>query len=257
MAVNITSIEWTDRSVNPIRARRIDNKNRVPGHFCTKKSSGCANCYSSRMQVRFGMPGFPGISKTPADMGIEVYLDDNVLKTVLALRKPSRIFWCDMTDMLGEWVPDNWIDKCFAVMGLTPQHTHQVLTKRAGRMAQYLTSAETMLRVFGSMGEIVAGTPQERLMDDPAEWPLSNVWLGTSCENQETADERIPHLRQTPAAVRFVSAEPLLGPVTLNLDGIAWVICGGESGQGARPMHQDWARSLRDQCAVADVPFFI
>lgn len=308
-----TSIEWTDLSFNPIRARRLDGGQRVPGHFCQKISPGCANCYASGFQLRFHMPTFGGVNKTPAEQGVEVFLDQDVLRSLLTRRKPAKVFWCDMSDLFGDWVPFDWIDRCFAVMALTPHLTHQVLTKRPERMAEYLLGKRE--RVWASMG----GIPERREMvntrlhvqiscngmlhwgpngsridraysvgshvgQSESGWPLPNVWLGCSVENQEQADKRIPHLLKCPAAVRFLSCEPLLGPVDLykaipipiepedvdNLGPAGWSICpktlggaqvdwtivGGESGPGARPMHPDWVRSIRDQCVAARVPFF-
>ncbi len=295
-----TSIEWTDRSVNPIRAR--DRATGAEGHWCEKVSPGCKNCYASRIQSRLQMHRYDAGNRDR----VEVFLDRSRFDEVLRRRKPTKWFWCDMTDLFGEWVPDEWIDACFVVMALTPQHTHQVLTKRAGRMreyfaelaaenpadllARYSEAAGNMLdgewvhaqgrrfrprieafisACFGLGFEEIDGEECEVQVDEP-ELPLPNVWLGVSVENQATADERIPLLLQTPAAVRFLSCEPLLGPVDLgavpplgrpcapsrNGRGVGWVVVGGESGPGARPMHPTWARELRDQCTANGVPFF-
>jgi protein gp37 len=292
--MNATSIEWTDLSVNPIRARRLDGKQRVPGHFCEKISPGCANCYASRTQPRFGLPQFPGTNKSPADMGVELFLDQKVLESVLKRRKPAKLFWFDMTDAFGDWVPFEWLDQCFAVMALTPHLTHQVLTKRPERMAEYLAKP----RMQTSWGDGIGVSTH--IIEDciaTSEWPLPNVWLGTSVENQEQADKRIPHLLKCPAAVRFLSVEPLLGPVDLRLAGeecevcgnradaqgvidhgrgcytqdadgggtssgeprreIHWVIVGGESGHGARQCPTEWIKSIVDQCRAADTPCFV
>jgi protein gp37 len=172
------------------------------------------------------------------------------LEKPLSWKKPRRIFVCSMSDLFYESVPDEWIAKVFAVMALCPQHTFQVLTKRPERMREYLV---------------------ERCK---AREPLPNVWIGCTVEDQQRADERIPVLLETPAAKRFVSCEPLLGPVNFSLvtvednngcaaqiwplhgSGLDWVIAGGESGPNARPSHPDWFRSLRDQCVDAGVPFF-
>ncbi|HEX9812089.1 MAG TPA: DUF5131 family protein, partial [Burkholderiales bacterium] len=180
--------------------------------------------------------------------------------------------------LFHEDVADDFIDDVFAVMALTPRHTFQVLTKRPERMRSYLTSAHgngTPRRdgiVKGRAWSMLGQLPKyhhEDLIRRP--WPLSNVWLGISAEDQATADERIPLLLQTPAAVRFVSLEPLLGEIsfvglfanpndwrdgTNALEEIDWLICGGESGPHARPSHPEWFRSLRDQCQAAGVPFF-
>jgi protein gp37 len=173
-------------------------------------------------------------------------------------------------------VPDEWIDRVFAVMARARHHTFQVLTKRPARMAAYLRAidADKWQEFWRDRAPYREGNPKLGVQACEPQWPLPNVWLGTSVEDQATADARIPHLLATPAAVRFVSAEPLLGPVDFYqtsaampnadhpwrngpiLQGIHWLIVGGESGNGARPMHPDWARSLRDQCQAAGVPFF-
>lgn len=267
-----TPIEWTDFSINPIRARhRITG---AVGHYCEKITAGCKNCYASRLQSRFRMPAF---NEQRGDDNIEVFLDESKLEEVLRRKKPTKYFWCDMTDMFGAWVPDEMIDKCFAVMALTPWHTHQVLTKRPERMREYLTKgfgriADTIIRMRRERGDNGVAVPLQHVKPGAARFPLPNVWCGVSCEDQKTADKRIPLLLETPAAVRFLSCEPLLGPLNvytyLNTkfidsacyamtDRVDWVICGGESGAGARPMHSDWARWLRDQCEAAGVPFFM
>lgn len=273
-----TTIEWTDFSVSPIRARSIATGKVF--HFCERVSTGCKLCYAATMARRFGLPDYVKANRHL----VEFFIDEQKLKDVLRRKKPTRFFWEDCSDLFGSWVPFEWIDRCFAVMALTPQHTHQVLTKRPERMAEYFADQERYRRVENAVldwhrsQEPSAYRTSNRLPVHPlavAEklryrqwWPLENVWLGTSCENQETADERIPHLLRTPAAVRFLSCEPLLGPIDLrthfglaeNHDDLAgllgWLIAGGESGHGARPMHPDWVRALRDQCVLAGVPFF-
>ena len=261
-----TKIEWTDATVNVING-------------CSLASPGCTNCYAmrlagTRMKTHPSREGLtkPG-KKGPVWTG-EVRFSETQLQQVLRWRAPRMIFWNAHGDMFHESVPDEWIDRCFAAMAMTPQHTHQVLTKRSARMRAYLSDPAVALRVS---------------YEGRAGWPLSNVWLGVSVEDQERADTRIPDLLATPAAVRWLSCEPLLGPVRLDrivfpeshyedwLRGDAWddvngllnqeiwgaaqgpkldwLVVGGESGHDARPMHPDWARSLRDQCATAGVPF--
>lgn len=306
-----TSIEWTDHSINPLRARLKSDPSCV-GHYCEKVSSECAHCYSSRFQPRFGLPEFGGKSGRALDL-VEPFLDVSKLHEVLRRRKPTKYFWCDMTDLFGHWVSDEWIDQCFAVMALTPWHTHQVLTKRPDRAAKWFAERwqspkfppvdesapreldedrhDRVLRATSSLLHNDIGDEDRFWVDGTSvayanpKWPLPNVWLGTSVGNQDAADERIPHLLKCPAAVRFLSCEPLIGPVDLRhvhydrlveidsltgdhginrpLSGrspnrIHWVIVGGESGNtsGIRPMNPDWARSLRDQCIAAGVPFF-
>lgn len=235
-----SKIEWTDATWNPVRG-------------CSRVSEGCRHCYAEGVAARFSGPGQPyeGLAertaKGPRWTG-KVRLIESQLDLPLRWRKPRRIFVNSMCDLFHESLPDLAIDRVFAIMALAPHHTFQVLTKRPERMRAYLTDSATPLKHTGS-------------------WPLPNVWLGVSVENQEAADERIPLLLDTPAAVRFLSCEPLLRPVDLtdylvetartNRDWyLDWIISGGESGTGARPCHPDWIRTLRDQCAAASVPFF-
>jgi len=211
----------------------------------------------------------------------------------LKWKKPRRIFVNSMSDLFHENVTDEMRDRIFAVMALCPQHTFQALTKRAQRMLAYLKAPGVWDRIKDVCSDILAERADKDIRalswDLPA-WPLPNVWLGVSVENQKAADERIPFLLQTPAAVRFLSCEPLLGQVSIRwfggqaphprrikqmpdverngkllagscdeYDGLRmldWVIAGGESGPGARPMHPDWARKLRDECKISGVPFF-
>jgi len=262
-----SKIEWTDATFNPIRAR--NKATGGVGHFCEHVSEGCRNCYAERLQKRFNNP----IRYAAQDRKlVDIFLDETVLRQPLAWRKPRMIFVCSMTDLFGEWVPDEWIDRVCAVMALCPQHTFQVLTKRPERMREwYAREPQDLINAQ-------AGTLMHWDDMPDAEWPLPNVWLGVSVEDQATADARIPLLLATPAAVRFVSYEPALGPVDFchhaqpegvvidwlrgfdggwpPIPGLDWVIVGGESGPGARPMHPKWARSARDQCAAAGVPFF-
>jgi len=208
---------------------------------------------------------------------VELFLDEKVLQQVLRRKIPTRYFWEDMSDLYMDGYPDEWIDRCFAVMALTPHHTHMVLTKRAARQREYVRGVNSSARfhdlnlaaqnVCRSPGYgAVLPTQQDGMVSGG--WPLPHVWLGVSVEDQATADERIPLLLQTPAAVRFVSYEPALGPISFEFgrgqahdnapyDGkrIDWIICGGESGPGARPMHPGWARLVRDQCQAAGAAF--
>ena len=239
-----TAIEWTDATWNPVTG-------------CTKASAGCDHCYAETFAERWrGTPGHY------FENGFDVQLRPDKLDQPLRWTKPRRIFVNSMSDLFHDQVPDEYIARVFAVMALAPQHTFQLLTKRHGRMRSLLRSNE--------FRGAVAREASDRAGEPPFEpcptfhrvrsgWPLPNVWLGVSVENQQWADIRIPALIDTPAAVRFLSCEPLLGPVVLKGPsvgfGIDWVIVGGESGRGARPMHPDWARSLRDQCHTAGVPF--
>ncbi|WKW86688.1 hypothetical protein SEA_KARHDO_62 [Mycobacterium phage Karhdo] len=263
-----TSIEWTDATWNPVTG-------------CTEVSPGCDHCYAKTFAERWrGTPGHY------FEHGFDVQLRPDKLDQPLRWRKPRKIFVNSMADLFHDDVPDDYIAKVFAVMALASQHTFQVLTKRHGRMRSLLCDGEFQQLVYDAWGTLDTPKGQPTMEDWPwPGWPLPNVWLGVSTENQQWADIRIPALLDTPADVRFISAEPLLGPINLEFEAyyepdhtncsglvspahepacgrepgkhwaIDWVIVGGESGPGARPMHPDWARSLRDQCQAAGVPF--
>lgn len=288
-----THIEWTDATWNPITG-------------CSVVSPGCTNCYAmklagTRLQHEPSRKGLTKPGKGGPVWTGEVRFNEQWLDQPLRWKKPRKIFVCAHGDLFAENVPDAWIDQVFAVMALSPQHTFQVLTKRAKRMREYLAEPERahiVARRLLKMWVVDNAIPNPKRnitdetlrldMDQPDDhpmikpWPLPNVWLGVSVEDQARANERIPDLLATPAAVRWISAEPLLGPINLrririapdhhtiidSLDGYAiadsstrerasldWVVVGGESGPGARPMHPDWARSIRDQCAEAGVAF--
>jgi protein gp37 len=275
-------IEWTDASWNPIRAKRKDGAPNMAGGgwACQRVSAGCVNCYAATINKRLGT-GFDYDAKGIA--GSDIYLDEAVLTQPLRWKRPRKVFVCSMTDLFGEWVPFEVIDRVFAVMALSPQHTYQVLTKRPERMREYLANAEARHRIYRQASTIFRGPDSHPGMryilsahDDY--WPLPNVWLGTSVEDQAAADVRIPELLATPAAVRFLSCEPLLGAVTLPAHyanrpkvepqvrigfpyppsgSVDWVIVGGESGPGARPMELAWARALVKQCQAAGVAVFV
>ena len=260
-----TKIEWASDTWNPLHARRVDDGK--TGWHCEKVSSGCANCYAETFNGRRLPGGGTGLAYTKRSRElVETYLDEKVLAAPLRWRKPRRVFVCSMTDLFGEWVSDEQIDRVFAVMALASSSTFMVLTKRAERMRGYVLGADGR--------EIRLDIPGAVLDREPFDWPLPNVWLGVSCEDQATADERIPHLLATPAAVRFVSAEPLLGPIDLmrfppvltnmkeavvdtDQHGVDWVIVGGESGPGARPCNVRWVRSSVEQCREAGVAPFV
>ena len=267
-----TDIEWTDESWNPIRARLRSDPG-VIGWHCEHASPGCEHCYSEtrnrsgRCNMGTKLPYKPGHRKD-----VEIYIDETQLLKPLKWRKGRKVFVCSMTDLFADFVTDEMIDRIFAVMALCPQHTFQVLTKRADRMRVYMTTGrhveiQSKTRSFG-LDELKRRERMQGHVYRGALLPLPNVWLGISVEDQQRADERIPDLLATPAAVRWISAEPLLGPVNITdamwaRDGfstlhatIDWVVAGGESGANARPMHPDWARNLRDQCKGSDTPFF-
>lgn len=244
-----SNIEWTDRTWNPITG-------------CTRVSAGCDNCYAVTMTKRLEAMGqtekYGGlVNLGKGHFNGTVKCHENALLDPLKWRKPQKVFVNSMSDVFHKDVPFEFIFKIFAVMALCPQHTFQVLTKRPERMAEYFAYLRC-LAMSRAVDPSVTEAIQDRIDDNPIslEWPLPNVWLGTSVEDRRVI-HRIDELRKEPAAVRFLSLEPLIGDLgTINLEGIHWVIVGGESGTNARPMHPDWARSLRDQCQAAGVPFF-
>ncbi|TIT42345.1 MAG: phage Gp37/Gp68 family protein [Mesorhizobium sp.] len=322
-----SAIEWTDATWNPIVG-------------CSILSPGCTHCYAMGMAARIeamtaalrkegrgGAPHYAGTTKkvngNAVWTGKLALAPEAILMEPLTWKRPRRIFVNSMGDLFHEDVPDEWIDRVFAIMALAPQHTFQVLTKRAKRMREYMLErwqpapAHRLAWPGGDAIDIPAETTGEDredqvraacepfleklgLVDTDNDdlwtedgnakgmtwtWPLKNVWLGVSAERQQEAEERIPQLLHTPAAVRFVSAEPLLGAIdfaslctghyfidanigrkyhdapegfgaTEPCAKLDWIIVGGESGHNARAMHPAWARSIRDQCAVAGVPFF-
>jgi len=295
MAEN-SAIQWTGSTWSPIRARvkanavaiaqakgyttlvkiltatKDDGSLRIPagkiGPHCEHVSTGCLNCYSETNNSRCLPANGTGLpfDRRSRDL-VDTFVDEKILLQPLRWRKPRKIFVCSQTDLFAEFVTDEMIDRVFAVMALSPNHTFQVLTKRSDRMRKYLTSREAGLD----------------------EWPLPNAHLGVSVEDQEYADKRIPDLLMTPAEVRFVSYEPALGPidfepwlpimtdgryhfsdcscfvcydhrVALRVDRntfLDWVIIGGESGPGARPFDIDWARQTIEQCKATGTPVFV
>lgn len=268
-----TGIEWTDATWNPIRG-------------CSRVSEGCRNCYAEGVAKRFSGQGLPyeGLIASGGQWSGQIKIVDHLLDWPLRKRNPQRIFVNSMSDLFIKNIPYAVIDRIFAVMALADNHTFQVLTKRPERMQDYLSSKGLEERIGEAASKfhyVRPGTTKfpdcirarfnevTRQYDNICKLPLPNVWLGVSVEDQATADERIPLLLQTPAAVRWISAEPLLGDITIveylepegwfndfpDGCGLNWVVVGGESGRNARPMHPAWARSLRDQCEAAGVAF--
>lgn len=303
-----TTIPWTDETWNPIRARFTDPLTGEvrQGWHCERVSAGCGQGYGNDQRggcyAEVRNKGFYNLgTKLPYTRQsrdkVEIYLDEEALLQPLRWKKARRIFPCSMTDWMGAWVPDEWIDRMLAVAALCPQHTFLFLTKRAERLCGYLQgladSATHLSRAAEWASEsahwlIACGAmrrdKEDQESDDGSDYlyekllvtareGFSNCWQGISCEDQKTADERIPYLLQTPAAVRFISAEPLLGPVEFSdvsrrsdaveqlgrraLAGIDWVIVGGESGPRARPFNVQWGRSIIGQCKAASVPVFM
>lgn len=265
-----TSIEWTSRSWNPIRG-------------CSIVSSGCKNCYAMNFATRFAAKGeaYEGLAyrnSSGAHWTGEVKFIEKHLADPLKVRKPTKWFVNSMSDLFHESIPDEWIDKIFAVMSLASQHTFQVLTKRPERMLIYMQRLSKSINPLEDTARSMGYTFKfENFSLLP--WPIPNIHLGVSVEDQKTADERIPFLFETPAAVRWVSAEPLLGSVEItqylhdsNCDfkseaiclcsnprevSVDWVVVGGESGPRARGCDLDNLKLIVEQCKAASVPVFV
>ena len=283
----MSKIQWTEETWNPVVG-------------CSKISAGCEHCYAEGMAKRLAYMDTPQYAavvheQAPGRFGGwngQTVLVESALQVPMRWKKPKMIFVCSMGDLFHESVPDEWIDEVFSMMAGCPQHTFQVLTKRAERLPRYFADAER--RCIERLGDGCGGLRV-----------LPNVWIGVTVENQEQADARIPFLLSTPAAIHFVSVEPMLGPVDLGQAlgirrwakvncshyaggcsrpenpaactdhpeskpesctpeycvfghrGLDWVICGCESGPGRRPMDLAWAEVLEEQCRVAQVPFFM
>lgn len=279
---NDSKISWTGKTWNPVTG-------------CSKVSEGCDYCYAETLSLRRGWSDLPWLQEN-AEQNVRLRED----RLMHPFRwPPTRVFVNSMSDMFHPLVPDRFNVQTFAVMVNTPGHEYQILTKRPQRMAAFMNTPGRRSEVYTEATRILArrlgGKIDEQLPLEPGwldkPWPPPNVWLGTSVENQKWADVRIPHLLRTPAAVRFLSCEPLLGPIDLsaflaggpiNEDGsvgvwtgyhpyersrpggptLHWVIVGGESGShlsgpdDPRWMRQEWARALRDQCVDSGVAFF-
>lgn len=281
-----SNIEWTGHTWNPVAG-------------CSVLTPGCTNCYAMKMAARLeamGQPLYAGLTKPSKAgavwTGVLRRAPDSVLLAPLKRKKPTTYFVNSMSDLFHEGCSTFWITKVLAVMAMTPHHTYQVLTKRAGIMRAFMSDVSRRNEVELAAEHIKpsVGTPFSPRYTFA--WPLPNVWLGISAERQQEANERIPHLLQTPAAVRFVSAEPLLGPIDFSNIGTSsggnsaeknaltgdlwvpgcgsissktfrggkrldWIIVGGESGREARPFNIEWADQIVAQCASADVACFV
>jgi protein gp37 len=248
-----TPIEWCDHSW-PI----------VNG--CRRASPGCENCYSERLTATrlAHTPKYKGLAvfdKGPRYTG-ETRLWEPHLTLPFKWKTPAKIFVADMGDLFYEQVSDQDINRVFAVMSLAPQHVFQVLTKRASRMRAYFADESRWAKIEVAARRLYREHTKQQIAGKILIGPLPHIWLGVSAENQEWANKRIPDLLATPAAIRFVSYEPALGPVDFSkwlgtTPGINWLICGGESGPGARPFNVEWARSVIKQCTAAHVACFI
>ena len=269
-----TSIQWTDEVWNPVRG-------------CSRVSEGCRNCYAERQAIRQAGPGrgYEGlVESTPSGprwTGKLVLVND-LLVEPLRWRRPRRVFVNSMSDLFHEDIPENWLDAIFVAMSLSPAQTFQVLTKRPARAREYLetpVSPDRWLSAFNLLRAIAGPLDASRLIPTfgPIAWkgrqPLSNLWLGVSVEDQASAETRVPLLIATPAAVRFLSVEPLLEEVRIPLlpgrvglagmmqaqgmPSLDWVIVGGESGPGARPCDVAWIRTVVRDCRESSVPVFV
>lgn len=214
-----SQIEWTEATWNPVTG-------------CDRVAAGCDNCYALALSKRLKAMGAKKYQNDGSPLtsgpGFGVTIHPQTLQQPYSWKTSKVVFVNSMSDLFHAKVPLSFVRDIFDVVAATPQHTYQVLTKRSHRMARLASQLD---------------------------WP-KNLWMGVSVENQEVVD-RIDHLREVPANVRFLSCEPLLGPLaSVNLDGIHWVIAGGESGPKHRPMDPQWVESIRDQCQTAEVPFF-
>lgn len=251
----MTGIQWTEKVWNPTTG-------------CDRVSPGCDHCYAMTMakrlkgmgQVKYQRDGDPRTSGP----GFGLTTHPDVLGLPLTWRKPSKVFVNSMSDLFHHEVPDEFITRVFAVMAATPQHTYQVLTKRHGRMKSLLRD-EAFAHAAMDLSLEIKPVPVGALPHGDT-WPLPNVWLGVSAEDQKRGNLRIPPLIDTPAAVRFASCEPLITPVnlynvfcTVELSnvGLDWVIVGGESGPGARPCDPEWVRTIVGQCRDAGIAVFV
>ena len=271
MADNQSYSQWTNSTWNPITG-------------CTRVSRGCEHCYAETLAAGRlkHHPSRAGLTDDHGRWNGVVRFNQKWLNQPFGWKKPRRVFVVAHGDLFHENVPDEWIDWVFAVMAMNRQHVFQILTKSPDRMYRYLSEMVGDHRgntVIERLEDLINYQYEGRLVTWPwahteaERWPLRNVWAGTSVEDCVVAAERIPNLLRTPAAVRWISAEPLLAPIDIspyfrrNLPGDAstwsqptgldWVVCGGESGPGYRPMEPDWARFMRDQCKLAGVPFFM
>jgi protein gp37 len=289
----MTAIEWTDKTWNPFVG-------------CSKISEGCRNCYAinqayrnnaiaKTMPTKGRMKYYEGLTHKKGDhvewTGLVRFVPE-ALEIPLRWKKPRKIFVNSMSDLFHESIPFEQIDQVFAVMALSLRHTYQVLTKRPERMEEYVRSAKNRVRIAAVDLGRTTKTEHVEIESCQWDWPLPNVWLGVTVENQKTADERIPVLLQTHTALRFLSCEPLLESVNLTKkqlnanqynyllnswspygggargatagcristlqSAIDWVIVGGESGSGARLCDTDWIYSIVEQCQSSRVPVFV
>ena len=270
-----THIQWAEASVNPIRAR--DRETGKRGWFCTRVSDACKNCYASDKNAnRFYGTGH---EYTVANLAkVELYLEPKVLQEVIGWQRPRTIFWCSMTDLFGEFVPDAWIDQVLAAIALSPQHRHIILTKRIARASEYLSRegrnehiSREIIDLYCQKGaptpsvargfEARKANATARGLAPVNDWPRPNVIIGASVENQEWADKRRPAMERIAALgwPTWVSNEPALGDIDWSgWEFLSWMVSGGESGARAkiRECRLEWIRQSRDWCRANGVPWF-
>lgn len=266
-----TNIQWCDETWNV-----IVGCSRVSG------SPGCARCYAAKAAKSPRLQQFPQYQTVSNWDGTVEFVKSQLIKP-LSWKKPKRIFVCSMADLFHANVPDEWIHQVMAVVALSPQHTFQILTKRPERMKEYFSQQSLWIKwyeaakdfLWDAISEKFGGliNLQQYFIDQP--FPLPNMWLGTSTENQPMANKRIPILLEIPAAVRFLSCEPLLEEIDLRQGGaiqklisdsyewelvnedIQWIVVGGESGPNSRPCHIEWLESIVQQCHAAKTSVFV
>lgn len=261
-----TNIQWCDETINPIVG-------------CSRISPGCQKCYAATAAQSARLQRFPQYQAVSKWDGSVEFVESQLLKP-LSWKKPKRIFVCSMSDLFHENVPDEWIDKVMAVIALSSQHTFQVLTKRPHRAKEYFSQTDLPNRWYQSAIDFLWQAVekdfgglinlQTYFMNRP--YPLPNLWLGTTVENQDLANQRIPILLEIPAVVRWLSLEPLLGDIKLDFTNyvddwntsvdigchkVSWVVVGGESGRNARPCAIGWLTSVVQQCHSANIPVFV
>jgi protein gp37 len=294
-----SGIAWTDATLNPIRSARpgteytttagdgkVVTRNMVLWG-CEKVSPACDNCYASTLHVNHGGHPYTTEGLQTVSLAGAVYagkeplqLHEPTLLQPLHWTRPRRIFVCSMTDLFGDWVPDAWLDKVFGMMALAPHHTFQLLTKRPKRMRDYINGLDTQRLKRAAIDLLLPGMLDTGVNNIAERLPehyqatltalaspvLPHVWCGTTIESQDYL-WRFNYVAQTRAAVRWVSGEPLLGPLNFGrfmrsflnpgeLGGLDWVVVGGESGPGYRPMSEEWARQISHDCHIWGIPFF-
>jgi protein gp37 len=246
-----SGIEWTDATWNCI-------------YGCSRVSPGCEHCYAERMTRRLARgSALTILTSKGVRWSNKIDLAPERLDQPIRWQRPRMIFVNSLSDVWHKDVPNEYIAAMFGIMAATPRHTFQILTKRAARLPDWFgwLGNRPLTECYRAAMKYVPKVAD--LIDPSVTWPLKNVWIGVSVEDQKRAEDRLPYLEEIPAAVRFVSAEPLLGPLDFAdalfgwADTIDWVIVGGESGPGSRPMERAWAESIRDQCLDGMVPFFM